>query len=82
MVNKGTVIEVKFDKEAFAKLLSECGLSEQFLAEIFEVTVSCVRHWKNCSYSGSTSYPSMTNFIKVCNLLDTHPSLYFTPQSL
>ena len=71
--------DMKFDAEKWAELVSRAvekiGLAE--FAALMGMSQQGVRHWARNRYAMGFSYPSMTNFILACNLLDADPRQFF-----
>jgi hypothetical protein len=69
-----------FDADAFAEMLRDrvSDTDMPAFAELLGVSVSIVRGWI-ARYSRGTEFdhPHMSNFLKVCNLLDVDPRLFF-----
>lgn len=51
---------------------------EHVMAELMEVDITTIRRWARGAYSEGFPYPSMTNLMKFCNLLDVSPAKFFT----
>jgi hypothetical protein len=73
------VYNFRFDLERFGYDLKRCKfVNDKTLAAMLGLDASTVNNWKNHARSNTeTPYPSMTNFLKVCNLLDLDPREYF-----
>ncbi len=53
-------------------------IAPDYLAGLLEVDHSTLENWRDGRYKSTKApYPMMTNFIKVCNLLDLDPRDYF-----
>jgi hypothetical protein len=73
------IVPYVFDKAKWSDLIA--WLNEDFtydeMVELTGVTVSCLKQWQRLQYKGEFQYPSMTNVLRVCNLLDFNPSKLF-----
>jgi hypothetical protein len=69
----------RFNIVAFAADLERCDFVSNYeLAALLGVDDTTISNWKHRAYaSGPAPYPNMTNFMKVCNLLDLDPRNYF-----
>jgi len=47
------------------------------LAEMLDVSTTSIVFWAQNRYTKPFAYPSMTNFLAVCNLLDIDPRKMF-----
>lgn len=79
MTTKHKVVPMEFDSAAWAIIVQRaCDMIDiQVLADMLGVSVGCVKHWRNNKYPDGFEYPSMTNFIRACNLLDADPRDFF-----
>ena len=48
------------------------------LAELTELSTAAIRNWAKGVYTEGYQYPRMTNFLKICNVLDINPQEFFT----
>lgn len=73
------IVPYVFDKSMWS--LTLLRMAEDFtydeMGQLVGVTTSCVKQWVNMKFTGDFQYPSMTNVIKVCNLMDITPALMF-----
>lgn len=70
-----------FDSERWAGVLDRVSLEidDRTLGEVLGVGRSTVNNWRNRAYRLSEfDFPSMSNFIKVCNALDLDPRDFYT----
>lgn len=71
----------KFDTVKWSALINElCNLCDTIkdaaiLAQVADTTLIT---WRNANYKEDFQHPSMSNFIRICNLMDVDPSDYFT----
>jgi hypothetical protein len=79
MTTEYRVIDFQFDAEKWAvhitAMIKQVG--EKELAAMLGMTISGLRHWANNRYPMGFSYPSMTNFLLACNLMDADPRQFF-----
>lgn len=68
-----------FDKSMWSLTISRMNYDFTYdeMAELIGVTVSCLKQWQTMKFKGDFQYPSMTNLLKVCNLMDVTPALMF-----
>jgi len=80
MTIKYAIHDFEFDTERFAAVL-QAGIVEgnvQFVANMLSIDASTLYNWRSGRYVGvKFPYPTMTNFLKIVNLLDLNPSDYF-----
>lgn len=79
MTTKHKVIPMEFDSAAWAKLVQRAcdEIGTDTVADMLGVTTSCIKHWRKNEFPAGFEYPSMTNFIRACNLLDADPRAFF-----
>lgn len=81
MGTKHVSVPRKFDSAKWAELVAEfVSLFETIreAAVMAETSDTALHTWMRQKFSGEFRYPNMTNFIKICNLMDADPSDYFT----
>jgi len=73
------VFNFRFDLERFGYDLKRCDfVNDTTIAAMLGVDGTTIHNWKNRAQANTTTpYPNMTNFLKVCNLLDLDPRDYF-----
>lgn len=73
------IVPYVFDKHMWSLTLSRMAddFTHEEMAQLVDVTSSCIKQWINMKFKGDFQYPSMTNVIKVCNLMDITPALMF-----
>jgi len=71
--------DFQFDAEKWALVVTDCiqKIGEKEFAALMGMSVSGVWHWANNRYPMGFAYPSMTNFILACNLMDVDPRQFF-----
>lgn len=65
-----------FWSQTVARAIESHGV--QVLAELLEVSEEILINWSKGRYTETFAYPRMTNFLKVCNLLEIEPLQFFT----
>jgi len=70
----------EFDRVRFQSAIVECLsiFNRGELAEITGVHATTIDHWSRGQFQNDFPYPSMTNFLIVCNELDINPTEMFT----
>lgn len=77
---KYTYINYVFDLERFQLVLNMACEQHTVdtIGQLLEVSPSTVSGWRSVNYQSSDfPHPSMSNFLKVVNLLDLHPGDFF-----
>jgi len=68
-----------FDVSMWAMQLKR--LNEEFkieeIAQLMDVSVKCIDNWMHGRHHINFQHPSMTNMLKLVNLLDIHPAVFF-----
>jgi hypothetical protein len=80
MTIKYHVYDFEFDVERFAQVLQARILPDNvvFVANMLSIDHSTLENWREGRYKDvKFPYPSMTNFLKIVNLLDLNPCDYF-----
>jgi len=79
MTTEYRVVDFQFDASKWAIHITAVSeqVGEKELAAMLGITVSGLRHWANNSYPMGFHYPSMTNFLLACNLMDADPRQFF-----
>lgn len=79
MTTEYRVISFKFDAEKWAQTVTravqEVGL--EHMAALCGMSTNGIKHWANNQYPMGFAYPSMTNFLLACNLMDADPRQFF-----
>lgn len=81
MVTKHVSVPRKFDSEKWANLIVKFVAMFDTIREaaaMAETSDTALHTWMRQSFAGEFRYPNMTNFIKICNLMDVDPSDFFT----
>lgn len=73
------VVNFKFDAEAWqiAIGLARTVLDDDVIGAMIGATGSIVRQWATGGLKDDYPYPSMTLFIRACNVLDLNPAMFF-----
>jgi len=75
---KVSILPVVFDKSAWTKAMKTIMPHDvPDFAEMFGISKSTLNNWRLGHYHAETPYPSMTNFIDICNWLDLNPQTFF-----
>ena len=72
---KHILIDWEFDMQAWSKAIA-LGIETigyKDLAALLDLDPSTLSNWKNTLVHEKFPHPSMSNFVKVCNLLDLDP---------
>jgi len=68
-----------FDKSEWAfqilRLREDFTIEE--IARLMDVTPKCIDNWINQRHHPDFQHPAMFNFLKLVNLLDIHPAVFF-----
>jgi len=75
---KHKIVSMKFDSQAFSEAIKSSGIDYQTIADCAGVHKNTVTSWVlRYHVTRGFDYPSMTNFINVCNLLDLNCASFF-----
>jgi len=79
MTTEYRVVDFKFDADKWAAHVTAMieRVGEKELAALLGMSVSGLWHWANNRYPMGFAYPSMTNFLLACNLMDADPRQFF-----
>jgi len=47
------------------------------MAQLMDVSPKCIDNWINERHHANFQHPSMSNMLKLVNLLDIHPAIFF-----
>lgn len=80
MTTKYVSVPMVFDREKWAVLV--CTFISFFetireAAVMAETSDTALHTWSKNNMSDKFPYPSMTNFLKICNLMDADPKDFF-----
>lgn len=81
MGTKYVSVPRKFNVVKWSSLINDlCNLFDTIreAAIIAQVADTTLITWRDGRYQGGFEHPSMSNFIRICNLMDVDPSDYFT----
>lgn len=79
MASTYTHMDWSFDGVAFARDLTAMSITDmQAAGELLGVSWQTIRRWQTGQYDNQFNFPRMSNFLKLCNLLDLDPRDYFT----
>lgn len=79
MATKYVLLDWSFDAEKFSEVLSALDPETlQTCQEMMGVSRAAIYHWRTGKYGHDKTYPNMTNFVALCNLLDLDPRDFFT----
>jgi hypothetical protein len=80
MVTKYKFVNYEFNFDLWAATIK--GEIErngvQVMSELLDTSESILINWAKGRWTEDFKYPNMTNFLKVCNLLETQPLQFFT----
>lgn len=71
----------KFDSEKWANLIVQLVAMFETVKEaatMTETSDTALHTWMRENFSGEFRYPNMTNFLRICNLMDVDPADFFT----
>lgn len=76
---KASYIDFKFDTGMWARTIANWAdvVGVDFISEAIEADPGTIRAWMRASFKSSYPYPSMTLFMRACNLLDLDPRQFF-----
>lgn len=81
MGTKYVSVPKKFDVVRWSSLINDlCNMFETIVeaATIAQVSDTTLIHWRDANYRKGFDHPSMSNFIRICNLMDRDPAEFFT----
>jgi len=70
------LVDFEFDMIAFGQAIEASGVSDDTISQLLEIAPETVKRWRTANHN-TVPYPSMTNFIRVINLLGLNPSQFF-----
>lgn len=72
-------VDWEFDTDKWAEVtgavVSELG--REYLAELMEITPAAIDAWHMQRYKGEFRYPNMTNLIKLSNIANVSPGVFW-----
>lgn len=76
---KATYVNWEFDTAKWAEAIAEACKQHGAgtIAALTGCSVGVISSWRNGNYKVGFEYPSMTLFMRVCNLLDLNPQDFF-----
>jgi len=78
MTIKYRIHNMWFDSAEWATVINNLTIPEQrVLQEMTGLSDGCFWHWRKNQYPPGFEYPSMTNFLLICNHLDLDPRRFF-----
>jgi len=80
MVTKYKFVNYEFNFDVWSstmRLLVERG-DAPVVSELLGMSESIIINWAKGRWTEGFKYPNMTNFLKVCNLLEIEPLQFFT----
>lgn len=81
MGTKYVSVPKKFDTVKWSALINSlCNMFDTIkeAAIIAQVSDTTLITWRDASYADGFEHPNMSNFIRICNLMDVDPSEFFT----
>lgn len=79
MTIKYGIYNFEFDTVKWAALISRAlsGIDRAVLAEMLNVSESALYNWSIGRVDHNFPHPNMSNFIRICNMLDVDPRDFF-----
>jgi len=79
MTTEYRVVDFYFDAEKWGQQITMMceKVGEKELAALMGMSRTGIWHWAHNSYPSGFAYPSMTNFLLACNLMDADPRTFF-----
>lgn len=80
MVTVHKTVSWEFHSALWAETIADAIKTHgaETIAELLDMTQGGLEAWGEERWTENYRYPRMTNFLKVCNLLDLQPSHFFT----
>lgn len=81
MGTKYVSVPKKFDVVKWSALINNLVNMFETVSEaaaVAEVHPTTLENWRDMRYSNEFQYPNMSNFIRICNLMDADHSEFFT----
>lgn len=78
MTVKYKLVNWEFDSVKLAEVLQTLSKDDlEVIRGVMDVSEGAIWHWRNNSHTGEFRYPTMTNFLLLCNWLDLDPRDFF-----
>lgn len=76
---KASYVNFKFDFKSWSRTIANWAdvVGTDFISEAIEADPNTIRAWSGGHFKVNYPYPSMTLFIRACNLLDLDPRQFF-----
>lgn len=79
MTKKYGLYNFTFDKMWWSALMARAAseIDKDVLAEMLNISASAIHNWSVGRYAEGFEHPSMSNFLRICNMLDVDPREFF-----